>query len=355
MNYIEKVISPQVREAKAYAVADIPTNMLKLDAMELPCDLPENLREKWLDRLKNVALNRYPPAVHPIIENLLKQHFNISENHDVLFGNGSDELIQIILLASIQNNRYILAPAPTFVMYELLTKFLGMQYIGVDTKSNFELDLPAMLKAIDKYQPAVIFLAHPNNPTGKTYPSSEIIQIIEKAEGLVVIDEAYLAYSEGSLKAFAEQYDNVVIMRTLSKTGFAGIRFGYLFGKKKWIHEFNKVRAPYNVNVLTQATIQFVLENYSEIVQQSYEIKEEREKIYQLLKTWDECQIFPSQANFLVLRVPNSQQWFEKLKSENILVKNLNNSHPLLENCLRLTISNHKENIQLMAALEKCR
>lgn len=355
MSKIARIISPQVLAAKAYPVFDVPAGMLKLDAMELPTDIPEQLRGAWAQTLAEVAVNRYPPAHNSMLEANLRKTFDIPEGYGVMFGNGSDELIQIILLACARPNAVILAPAPTFVMYELGAAFLGLRYVGVPTAPDFSLDMGAMLDAVREHDPAVIFLANPNNPTGVLYPISQLEQIIQASNGLVILDEAYLTYSSGSAMALAAQYDNVLVMRTLSKTGFAGLRFGYLFGNRDWVAQLNKVRPPYNVNVLTQAAINFVLEHYEVIAQQADIIKVEREKLTAALAAWQECTVLPSQANFLLLQVPDADAWFLKLQAQGVLVKNLSHAHPMLANFLRLTVSNAQENAQLLAALEACR
>lgn len=355
MNTFERIITPQVLATKAYPVASVPEGMLKLDAMELPTDIPPHLRQAWIDTLATVSVNRYPPAHNEKLEQQLRSIFEIDASHDVLFGNGSDELIQIILLACARRDAVILAPAPTFVMYEVGAKFLDMRYVDVDTNADFSLDMDAMCSAIAQHNPAVIFLANPNNPTGCAYPLAQIEQIIQASRGLVVLDEAYFAYSAGTAKQFASQYDNVLVMRTLSKTGFAGLRFGYLFGRREWIEQLNKVRPPYNVNVLTQAAIGFALTHYVDIAQQAEAVKTEREKLFATLSTWKECKVIPSEANFLLLQVPDADNWFLQLKAQGVLVKYLHRAHPLLQNFLRLTVSNAQENAQLLAALEKCR
>lgn len=355
MSTIERIITPQVLATTAYPVAQVSEKMVKLDAMELPSDIPPHLQDAWQAMLASTPVNRYPMAHNQTLEAKLREVFAISDTHSVLFGNGSDELIQIILWACARPDAVILAPAPTFVMYEVGAKFLGLRYIGVETHADFSLNLDAMLSAIAEHNPAVIFLANPNNPTGVQYPIAQIEVIIRASQGLVILDEAYLAYSEGSVKHLAEQYDNVLVMRTLSKTGFAGLRFGYLFGNPAWIAEFNKVRPPYNVNVLTQQAILFALTHYADIAAQTEAIKTQREHLFAQLAQWSECRVLPSQANFLLLQVPDADRWFSQLKAAGILVKNLNHAHPLLKNFLRITVSNTQENAQLFRALEKCR
>lgn len=348
----QNIFSAAVLSSKAYAVAEVPADMLKLDAMELSQDLPLELRDKWLESLREVALNRYPPAKNPALEAALRQVFAIPQDCGLLLGNGSDELIQILLMA-LRKDALVLAPAPSFVMYRMVAEFLGLRYQAVDVLPDFSLDMPTMLTAIQTQQPALIFLAQPNNPTGKAYPEADIRAIIEAAQGLVVIDEAYLAYSDGSMQHLLAEYDNVLILRTLSKTGFAGLRFGYLFGGRQWTEELDKVRPPYNVNVLTQASILFALQHDAAIAAQAEAVKQGRVAFCAALARLSGCEYWESQANFVVLRVPNAAAYFAALKEKGILVKNLHGSHRLLENCLRLTLSNQADNQRLLAALEE--
>ena len=355
MNEIERVITTQVRETVAYPVAAPVPDILKLDAMECPQDFPPALRAGWLESLSEVALNRYPPARNEALESALRERFAISERHGLLFGNGSDELIQIITIACAKPGAVILAPAPTFVMYRLCATFLGLDYVGVDVREDFSLDVPALLDAIAIHRPAVIYLATPNNPTGTAYENHAVQRIVDAAPGLVVIDEAYLPYSDHSAQALCDSNDNVLMMRTLSKTALAGLRFGYLFGPRPWLEELNKVRLPYNVNVLTQASIAYAMKHFSALNAQCVEIVAERERLYTILSRWQECAVRPSQANFLILKVPDARAWFERLKAQGVLVKNMHGVHPLLDDCLRLTVSNAKENRRLLDALERCR
>lgn len=345
-------ILPQIQAMKAYHVAqESHTDVLKLDAMELPCDMPGHLKLQWAEMIKAVALNRYPVPHNKKLEQLLRQNFSVLPEQQIIFGNGSDEFIQIMQIAVASPGRTVLAPAPSFVMYRLVAELLGLHFVGVDLQEDFSLDMQAMLAAIEQHNPAIIFLACPNNPTGNSFSRRDVEQIICAAPGLIVIDEAYFAYANVHFGDFSLRYPNVVVMRTLSKIGFAGLRFGYLFGHSEWIGEFNKVRPPYNVNVLTQASIEFVLRHYAEIATQTTEIISERDKMIAELKQLPQCQVWSSQANFILLRCPDAKSIVSSLRNKNILIKNLHGTHPLLHNCLRLTVSNTTENQQLLTAL----
>ena len=353
MSRIERWVRPAIRAMHAYAVADLPEGALKLDAMESPVDLPPHLRPLWLQTLDGVAMNRYPSANNTALVAQLRDVFALDARLPLIFGNGSDELIQIIAMTVGGDGHVIMAPAPSFVMYRMVAEMLGMTFVSVPLREDFSLDLPAFLQAIATHQPAAIFLATPNNPTGNALREDEVRHIIAAAPGVVVIDEAYQAYADESLAHLASEYDNVVVMRTLSKTGFAGLRFGYLFGDPDWVAEFDKVRPPYNVNVLTRASIAFALEHYPAIAQQADMIVTEREKLHQALLALPGVAVYPSQANFITVRVADAARATARMREEGVWIKNLDSMHPALHNCLRLTVSHAADNARMLAALRE--
>lgn len=351
---IEHFVSANLLQAKPYSVAQLPAQALKLDAMELPCDFPPELRAAWQARVAEVALNRYPPAHSPELVEKLRARFGIASQLPVLFGNGSDEFIQIIQMAVLGSGAPIMSVAPSFVMYELVANYLQLPFVAVPLNpEDFSFDVSAMLEAIDAHNPAVIFLATPNNPTGNVIPEHALREVIEYARGLVVIDEAYEAYSSVNYAHLAAEYDNVVVMRTLSKTGFAGIRFGYLFGSRRWLEVFDVIRPPYNVNVLTLAAIEFVLDHYAQISPVAGMIVEERAKLAAALKEIG-LMVYPSQANFLLCQHHQADALYQRLKEQGIWIKSFSGGHQALENTVRITVSNPAENAQLLAALTAC-
>jgi histidinol-phosphate aminotransferase len=245
-------VRPEIRALKAYAVPDA-TGLIKLDAMENPYTFPDNLRSEWLRVLQQVDLNRYPDPAARRLKDALRTALDIPPSMSVLLGNGSDELIQLIAMALAQPGRVVLAPVPTFVMYDMIATFTGMRFVGVPLTPDFDLDLSAMLAAIRLHRPAVIFLAYPNNPTGNLFDEGAMRQILKASDGLVVVDEAYHAFAGVSFMQHLDEYANLVVMRTLSKQGLAGLRLGILAGDSAWLDEFDKLRLPYNINSLTQA------------------------------------------------------------------------------------------------------
>lgn len=354
-NMIEQWIRPEIRALSAYHVPD-PGDMIKLDAMENPYTWPEDMVQEWQSLLRATRLNRYPDPASQSLKHQLREAFQVPGEMDLLLGNGSDEIIQIIAMAVAGENRTVLAPEPGFVMYKMIATFVGMQYRGVPLNAeDFSLDMDAMQQAIEETQPAVLFLAYPNNPTGNLFDERQVRKIIEMTPGLVVVDEAYAAFADHSFMSILGEYDNLVVMRTVSKMGLAGLRLGYLAGSPDWLHEFDKIRLPYNINVLTQRSAEFALLHKSVLDQQTETLKIEREKLYQSLQQISGLTVFPSQANFLLLRTPSGKAGgiFASLKAQGVLIKNLSTAGGMLSDCLRVTVGKPGENRLFIEALKK--
>ncbi len=357
MSLIEEIIRPDIRAMSAYPVPD-SGGFLKLDAMENPFSLPENLRTELGKVLSEVALNRYPVPAYRSLKAKIRQHMGIPEGYDVVLGNGSDELISLIALACARKDKKakILAPVPSFVMYALSAQIAGMEFIGVPLQADLTLDLDAMLAAIKRECPSVVYLANPHNPTGTLFTDNEIVSIIKAMEGigLVISDEAYQPFAEASFMNRLPEFPNLLVMRTVSKLGLAGIRLGYMSASAELLAEFDKVRPPYNVNVLTEATAEFAMDHIDVFNEQAAIIRSEREKLADALKQLPGLEVFPSRANFLTVRVQNADEVFEKLLSHKVLIKNIGKMHTLLENCLRITVSSPEENKLFLDRFSAC-
>lgn len=352
---VQHWVRPEIRALSPYAVPDA-TGLIKLDAMENPYTWPDALRDEWAALLRETDVNRYPDPRASGLTARLRQSMAIPAEMGVLLGNGSDEIIQIIAMALSGPDRTLLSVEPGFVMYRMIAGFCGMKYVGVPLRADdFSLDLPALLQAMDETQPAVVFLAYPNNPTGNLFDRQALEQVIAAAPGLVVIDEAYAPFTDASFMAELGRHDNLVVMRTVSKMGLAGLRLGLLAGPPQWLDEFDKVRLPYNINVLTQVSADFALQHQAVFDAQTADIRARRGRLQQALANLPGLTPFPSEANFILLRVPTGQagHLFEGLKAAGILVKNMEGAHPLLSDCLRLTIGSAAENDALLTALRK--
>ena len=352
-NLVEQVVRPEILRLSPYHVPS-SSGMIKLDAMENPYSLPEALREEIAQLVTTISANRYPDSNSVSLKSSLRETMEIPMGMDIMLGNGSDEIIQIIASALARPGAVLMSVEPAFVMFRMIATFTNMEYIGVPLKADFSLDLDLMLDAITKHQPAVIFIAYPNNPTGNLFDVEAVSRIIESAPGVVVVDEAYHAFAGSSFIDKLSEYPNLLLMRTLSKLGLAGLRLGFLTGRPEWLIQLEKVRLPYNVGVLTQEVARKILQ-YPDILQQQVDaIKAERVVMNKYLNVLDGVEVFPSDANFILFRVNKASQIFSELKQRNILIKNLDGSHPLLKNCLRVTIGTPDENKQFLRALQEC-
>ena len=242
-------------------------------------------------------------------------------------------------------------------MYSVYSRLSHAQFVGVDLNPDFSLNMPAMLKAIAANKPKVVFLAYPNNPTGVAMREAEILQVIESTPGLVVVDEAYEAFADASFMARVLEFPNVLVLRTLSKLGLAGVRLGYAVASASWIEQIDKVRPPYNVNVLTRIAVQFALEHFDAFTQQTELLRAQRTELLTAFRGLglpaQSSEVFDSCANFILFRLPKAFEVFEALKNQGILVKYAGAAHPLLHDCLRITVSTEQENAQMLKALKE--
>ena len=349
---IEKWVRPEIRAIHAYHVADA-SGMIKLDAMENPYTWPEPMRSAWQKMLSSTDVNRYPDPSARELSARLRQSLEVPVGMEIVLGNGSDEIIQMLALAVAAPGRVVMAPEPGFVMYKMIASFVGMDYLGVPLNADFSLDMPAMLEAITTQQPALIFLAYPNNPTGNMFDEQDIKEILDAAEGLVIVDEAYHAFADHSFMNELGNYSNLLVMRTLSKLGLAGLRLGLLAGPAPWMAEIDKVRLPYNINILTQVSADFALQNAHVFDEQTAAIRADRSKLMASLKEIESLEVFPSAANFILFRVPQGRgsEIFEALKQQGILIKSLSANGGLLSDCLRVTVGKPDENQAFIEAL----
>lgn len=351
---VDRLIATRIRQdvqsMHAYAIQD-SRGMVKLDAMENPHRLPPALQEELGKRLAAVALNRYPGERIEDLKKALAKHAQLPEGFGLMLGNGSDELISLLAMACDVPGATILAPLPGFVMYEMSAKLQGLKFVGVDLTPDFELDEQAMLDAIALHQPAIVYLAYPNNPTANLWNDATIEKIVAAAPGLVVIDEAYQPFAARSYLDRVAKHPHVLLMRTLSKFGLAGVRIGYMMGPERLIHEVDKVRPPYNISVVNAETALFALEHEDVFAAQAADLKRERGRLQSALKEMG-LKSWPSDANMILVRVPDPAASFEGMKGRKVLVKNVSRMHPLLAGCLRLTVGTADENAQMIAALQ---
>ena len=348
----EQLIRQDILSLRAYHVQPSP-GMVKLDAMENPYVLPGEIRAAISMAVADVAINRYPDASAQRLKNSIKVISGLAPETEVLLGNGSDEIIQLLAMAVAKPGATLMSVEPSFVMYKMIATFTGMNYVGVALTEDYGLDLPAMLAAIKLHKPALIFLAYPNNPTGNLFDPAAIEQIIESASGLVVIDEAYYAFAKDSFLPVLGRYPNLLVMRTFSKLGMAGLRLGFLAGSKDWLEQLEKLRLPYNVGVLTQEVAALLLQRHDVLLQQAEQIKRDRAWLFERLVGTVDVRAYPSEANFILFRLPRAASVFEGLKQRGVLVKKLDGGHPALIDCLRVTVGTSEENELFIRALQE--
>ncbi|GAB2732587.1 histidinol-phosphate transaminase [Melaminivora jejuensis] len=356
-------IRADVRAMQAYHVAP-SDGLLKMDAMENPFALPPELQQALGERLGRLELNRYPGARQEDLKAALAQHAGAPAGSALILGNGSDELITLLALACAQpahgSRAKVLAPMPGFVMYPMSAQLQGLDFVGVPLTEDFALDEAAMLAAIEEHRPAITYLAYPNNPTATLWDEAVVQRIIDAAGaqgGLVVMDEAYQPFASRSwienLRGQPERNGHVLLMRTLSKFGLAGVRLGYLIGPAALVAEIDKVRPPYNVSVLNCEAALFALEHAEVFARQAAELRTQRELLIERLRAMPGvARVWDSQANMVLIRVADAARTFADMRARKVLVKNVSTMHPLLAGCLRLTVGSAAENDQMLAALE---
>ena len=350
---IKRVIREDIQGLHAYAVQP-SAGLVKVDTMENPYRLPEALQYALGERLGRVAINRYPAERTDDLAAALAAHAGLPDGCALMLGNGSDELISLLSLACAMPGAVFMSPLPGFVMYGLSAALQGVQFVGVPLTADFELDEPAMLAAIHQYEPALLYLAYPNNPTANLWDDAVIERLINAVgqhHGLVVMDEAYQPFAERDSMARLRRHPHVLVMRTMSKFGLAGVRIGYLMGRTALIGQINKLRPPFNISVLNAEAGLFALDNVAEYARQAALIRSERQRLIAGLSDMPGVRPYPSQANMILARVPDATAAFAGMRQRGVLVKNISALHPLLANCLRITVGTADENKLTLAAL----
>jgi histidinol-phosphate aminotransferase len=351
---------------QAYAIQD-STGLVKLDAMENPHRLSADLQQALGKRLGALALNRYPDGRVNDLRHALADYAHMPAGFDIMLGNGSDELIALLALAcnvagevgetgkAGRPRASVLSPLPGFVMYGLSAQLQGLAFHGVPLTADFELDEAAMLAAIAEHQPAITYLAYPNNPTANLWDDETIENIVNAVGaqgGLVVMDEAYQPFASKSYIDRIERHRHVLLMRTLSKFGLAGVRLGYMIGPRELMAEIDKVRPPYNISVLNCECALFAIEHQAVFAAQAQDLIAQRAVVFEALTTLPGVQVWPSDANMILIRVADATRVFDGMKARGVLVKNVSRLHPLLGNCLRLTVGTAGDNTNMLAALK---
>ena len=346
----ESLVREEIRALQAYHVPPA-TGLVKLDAMENPYRLPEALAAEMGARLAAVAVNRYPDPSGAALKQALRATMKIPESQEIVLGNGSDEILQIIALALARPGAVSFSVEPSFAMYRISAIAAGLRPVAVALRPDFTLDEPAVIRALESQRPALTWISYPNNPTGNLFPREAMLRIVDAAPGLVVVDEAYYAFAGGAtLLDELGRRENLVVVRTVSKLGLAGLRLGCAIGPRAWLEQFEKLRLPYNVNVLSAAAGELLLAHADVLEEQTRRLVADRARLEAGLDALG-IERFPSAANFVLVRVADGPAAFEALKARGILVRTFHGSHPLLAHCLRFTVGTPEENHRLLEAL----
>ena len=348
MTFIEQWLRSDIKNIDAYHVP-VSKDMIKLDAMESPFGVPEDLKVEFLKCIEQSEVNRYPEADPSPLKDSLRSLMDIPDEFGILLGNGSDELIQLLALACSKDD-LIMSFEPSFVMYELVSKYVNLEYFGVQLDSNFDINLSDALLIIEREKPKIIFIAYPNNPTGNCFDYDAIIEIIKSTNSMVILDEAYYAYSDKSFLSEISNFPNLLVLRTISKIGFAGLRLGLLIGDQETIAQLNKLRLPYNINALTQTSANFLLQDKQRIINNAQIIIEERRRLAHELSLFSKFKVYPSQTNFILVHSEDAHSLHTALKENGILIKGFPKGSKLSD-FIRISVSEPVENNILIDAI----
>jgi histidinol-phosphate aminotransferase len=338
---IKKMVRKNIASLKAYQAKDIPCKV-KLDANESPYGFPEALKI-----FKGIKTNRYPDPEATGLKKLMAKELGVKPEN-ILQGNGSDELIYYLITTF---GGPVLYPTPTFSMYGIISQALNEKRVEVSLDADFDLAVQPIRSAIRNEKPKLIFLSSPNNPTGNCFSSDRILKIIESGtKSIVVVDEAYQPFA--SARGFIpmlRDYKNLVIMRTLSKIGLAALRVGFLIGSEEIINEVNKVRLPFNLNALSQAVAAKAFEKKGLMRRYVKSIVTERKKLFKALSDIEGIVVYPSEANFILFKVKDTDGVYQSLLKKGVLVRNMKGA---VDGCLRVTVGTPEENRIFIRALK---
>ena len=323
-----------------------------LSANESPYNIPDDIRYEIRKRLKRLDFNRYPDPLANELRDLIADG-NGLERENVLVGNGGDELLFNTALAFGGPGRKFLNTSPTFSVYTANAFLTGTEVVDIPRLANYRVDEMAILTRVAEGDIDFIILTSPNNPTGQLVNETFIRHLLESTDALVMVDEAYGEFSRMTCRPLLGQHKNLVILRTFSKAfSCAGVRLGYLLGSAEVISEYMKVRQPYSVDAVSQLIGCTVYEKrrlFSPGIQQ---IIAERDRMMEELAKIEELTVYPSDANFILVKLDRADEMWEKLYERGVLVRDFSHA-PQLEGCLRLTVGTVKENNALLKALKK--
>jgi histidinol-phosphate aminotransferase len=348
-------VKPAVRALAAYTLA-LREAPVKLNQNENPWDLPEALKRRVLERALVRPWSRYPDFDPHELLAALARHSGWTRD-GILAGNGSNEMIEAVLMVTVGAGTRVVIPEPTFTLYALMTTILGGEPVRVrlvgGRGSALGYDVEALLEARRASNATVTIACSPNNPTGSSLALRDVERLCQDGDGLVVIDEAYHEFAGESVVPLLERQANLIVLRTFSKAkALAGLRVGYLLASPELVREINKARLPYNVNFLSQTAAIAALEEAELLAENVRRIVEERERLLALLADLPGVRAWPSRANFFILELlaAEPRAVFASLLRRGVLVRDVT-SYPLLSRCLRVSVGSPEQNEAFLHAL----
>ena len=350
---LEALVRERVKSLKPYHVENFDCE-IKLHANESPFPPPDKGIPIISKLQTEIQLNRYPDPDCRKLRQTLSKRLSVPMEK-LIVGNGSDELIQFILQTFCDPGDTLAFPDPTFAMYSIIAQGMGLKSAAYPLDENWDFEAGPFLEFVEEHNAKAVFFSYPNNPTGNCFSDKAIKKIIEQYAGIVVVDEAYCDFSGKTFIEEMEKHNNLIILKTLSKIGMAGLRLGYGIAEPEVISQFNKVRLPYNSNSISQLLAEKLLSEFPAIQKQIDVIKEERDRMLEKLSEIEFITAYPSDSNFILFQVQkDSAQFFQALVEKGILIRNLA-GHPRLQNCLRVTVGTQEENdkfLQQVRSLE---
>ncbi len=347
---LQSKVCERIKALKAYHVDNCEAE-IKLHANENSYPIPPQLMEQFSARLEKMSLNRYPDPSSTNLKNILAERLGVGSNQ-LTIGNGSDELIQVLIQIFCDPGDALAIPDPTFAMYNIIAKGMGVRPISYSLDEQWDFQAKPFLESIHGKQVRLIFFSYPNNPTGNCFSARELQKVIEEFEGIVVLDEAYYDFARSSFVDQLEKNNNLIVLRSLSKIGLAGLRVGYGIAAPEIIHEIDKIRLPYNSNMISQEFSEMVLKQFNLVEEQIDRIVEERGRIQGELKNIEGVTPYKSDANFILFRTQkDSSTVFSGLAKRGVLIRDLG-AHPRLRNCLRVTVGTPEENNRFLEELK---
>ncbi|MBM3162594.1 MAG: histidinol-phosphate transaminase [Chlorobi bacterium] len=349
---IKELLNPALRSIEVYRVEGGQEAAIKLNQNESPFDLPLWLKEEILGEFLKEPWNRYPDIL-PFRAMEAYADFTGVSRDSVIMSNGSNEMLYTIFLACLGPGKKILIPEPSFSLYEKIALLLQAEVVPVPMLPGLGFDAGAIIERAGAEAVDFIVLSTPNNPTGKSLPYEDVCRIVRESDALVLVDEAYIEFSrEKSVLPLVDELPNLIVLRTMSKAlALAGMRIGFAIANPSLLAEIAKPKIPFSSGRLAEITLQHVLKHYYLVTDAVSYILSERERIFADLEGVPGLDVFASDTNFLIIRVPDARAVFHALGGSGILVRNVS-GYALMENCLRFNVGLREENDRLIARIK---